>query len=99
MIRTLAVTVFALTAFSFDALCATTGFHSYQIVLYQPDSVLQSPIPSVKAAAAYEKGRERVCTDFFASTKTPEQLDIVVGMKPSKGVRVWFVSSTRSASA
>ncbi len=77
--------------------CATSGFHSYLIVLYQPDEVLRVRLPSIEGLAAYEKRLDKVCSDFFAGAKTAERLDIVVGIKPGKKVRVWFVSSSRRA--
>jgi hypothetical protein len=97
MTRAWVLASIAFFAFVVDGHCATaTGFHSYQIVLYQPDSVLQARVPSVEALAAYEKRLDKVCTDFFAGAKTRERLDIVVGLKPGKRVRVWFVSSSRA---
>jgi hypothetical protein len=75
---------------------AAAGFKTGPVVLYQPDKLLTERLGSTKGLAAYIKRIEGACTAFFASEKTPEQLDIVVGLKPRKKVRVWFVSSRRA---
>jgi hypothetical protein len=97
MTRTCSLVTITLVALAARALCAITGFRAYQFVLYQPESVFHVRVPSVDALAAYEKRLDKVCTAFFAGSKTPELLDIVVGLKPGKKVRVWFVSSRRPA--
>src|SRR5262249_18333406 len=71
------------------------GFSWDSMVLYQPDEDLRSRIDA-EGLAAYCKQLEKVCTNYFVSEKTPERLDIVVGLKPFRKVRVWFVSSRRS---
>lgn len=76
---------------------ASTGFKWESTVLYQPDEPLRARIPSVEDLAAYMKRLEKSCTEFFAGAATPERLDIVVGLKPRRRVRVWFISSTRSS--
>lgn len=73
------------------------GFKMDSTVLYQPDAPLRARLGSTEDLAAYIKRIDAVCTAFFASEKTPEQLDIVIGLKPQKKVRVWFVSSRRSS--
>jgi hypothetical protein len=77
-------------------LLAAQGFHWDSSVLYQPDEPLRARLSSVEELAAYMKRLDAVCAAFFASEKTPERLDIVVGLKPQKKVKVWFVSSRRS---
>jgi hypothetical protein len=72
-----------------------TGFRFESTVLYQPDEPLRARLGSAEELAAYIKRIEDACMAFFASEKTPERLDIVVGLKPEKKVRVWFVSSRR----
>jgi hypothetical protein len=76
---------------------AAQGFYWTSSVLYQPDDDLRTRLSSAEELAAYMKRIDAVCTAFFASEKTPEQLDIVVGLKPQKKVRVWFVSSRRTS--
>jgi hypothetical protein len=73
------------------------GFKMDSIGLYQPDAPLRARLGSAEDLAAYVKRIVAACTAFFASETTPEQLDIVVGLKPQKKVRVWFVSSKRSS--
>jgi hypothetical protein len=73
------------------------GFKSGSVVLYQPDAPLSARLSSDAELASYIKRLEAACTAFFASENAPEQLDVVVGLKPAKKVRVWFVSSRRSS--
>jgi hypothetical protein len=84
-------------ALAASADAAPQGFKSGSVVLYQPDAPLSARLSSDAELAAYIKRLEAACTTFFASENTPEQLDIVVGLKPQKKVRVWFVSSRRSS--
>ena len=72
------------------------GFLFESTVLYQPDEPLRARLGSAEDLVAYNKRIDAACTAFFASEKTPERLDIVVGLKPEKKVKVWFVSSRRS---
>jgi hypothetical protein len=74
-----------------------TGFQFGSTVLYQPDEPLRARLGSADELAAYIKRLDAACTAFFVSEKTPERLDIVVGLKPEKKVRVWFVSSRRNS--
>ena len=76
---------------------AAAGFKMDSTVLYQPDAPLRARLGSAEDLAAYVKRIDAACTAFFASENTPEQLDIVVGLKPQKKVKVWFVSSRRSS--
>jgi hypothetical protein len=76
---------------------AAGSFKWDSTVLYQPDQPLRKRLGSAEELAAYMKRLDAACSAFFASEKTPEQLDIVVGLKPPKKVRVWFVSSRRSS--
>src|ERR1700719_2129174 len=76
---------------------AAQGFHWNSSVFYQPDEPLRARGVDAKALVAYCKQLEKVCTDSFASDTTAEQLDIVVGLKPGRKSRVWFVSSRRSS--
>jgi hypothetical protein len=84
-------------ALAANADAAPQGFKSGSVVLYQPDAPLSARLSSDAELASYIKRIFAVCTAFFASEKTPEELDIVVGLKPEKKVRVWFVSSRRSS--
>jgi hypothetical protein len=84
-------------ALAANADAAPQGFKAGSVVLYQPDAPLSARLSSDAELASYIKRLEAACTTFFASENTPEQLDIVVGLKPQKKVRVWFVSSRRSS--
>jgi|GEM_PF-824097 len=59
---------------------------------YMPDAELGRRV-TVPELTGYIKKLEAECTGFFASTNTPENLDIVVAVKPGKVSRVWFISS------
>jgi len=76
---------------------AAQGFHWDSSVFYQPDEPLRARGVEAKGLVAYFRQLEKVCIDAFASETTPEQLDIVVGLKPRRKVRVWIVSSRRSS--
>ena len=78
------------------AFAAARGFSWDSMVLYQPDEDLRARVEA-EGLAAYCKQLERVCTNYFASETTPERLDIVVGLKPGRKSRVWFVSTRRSS--
>ncbi len=73
---------------------AAKGFATENLVLYQPNDVLQARVSSVQNLAAYVKEIERVCQAFFADTAIPESLNIVVAIRPDKTSKVWFISST-----
>ena len=73
---------------------AAKGFSSDNLVLYQPNDVLQARVPSVAKLAAYVKEIERVCQAFFAESTTPESLNLVIAVRPDKTSKVWFISST-----
>jgi hypothetical protein len=91
--------IFTLLAASSPVLALDTaeGFETDHVVLYQPDEVMQARLGAVADLANYVKQLQAVCTEFFATTKTPETLHIVVAVRPGKRARVWFVSSTRPA--
>jgi hypothetical protein len=93
--RTVHVFALCLLLTSSASAAGISGFKSGAIVLYQPDARLNERLGSTEDLAAYIKRIDTACTAFFASEKTPEQLDIVIGLKPEKKVRVWFVSSRR----
>ena len=84
----------ALTA---DIRCAT-HFERDPVFLYQPDAPLRARLSSAQNLAAHIQRLQAVGTAFFASEQTPETLDVVVGLKPGKKVKVWFVSSRRNSS-
>jgi hypothetical protein len=77
------------------ALGTAEGFETDGIVLYQSDEVMGTRIGAVADLANYVKQLQAVSTEFFATTKTPETLHIVVAVRPGKRARVWFISSTR----
>jgi len=76
------------------ALDTTKGFQTANIALYQPNDVLQARTRSVEDLAAYIKQIQAVCTEFYANDTKPENLHIVVAVRPGKRSRVWFISST-----
>jgi hypothetical protein len=88
-----AIPITAAQEFNFKG--PATGFQTSNIVLYQANADLEVRIPSADALADYIKKLQAVATDFFASDKTPENLDIVIVVKPGKKARAWFVSSIR----
>jgi hypothetical protein len=49
---------------------------------------------TVLDCALYIKQLQAVCTNFFAQATIPEDLDIVVIVKPAGHSRVWFISSS-----
>lgn len=74
-----------------------TAFNLESTVLYQPDEPLRARLDSAEQLAAHIKRLIDVCTAFFVSEKTPERLDIIVGLKPERKVKVWFISSIRAS--
>jgi hypothetical protein len=93
------LTLFACLAFSSAgfALDAAKGFTTDNIVLYQPDEVLQARLGSIADLASYIKGLQAACAEFFADTGKPETLHIVVAVRPGKRSKVWFISSVLPA--
>jgi hypothetical protein len=77
------------------ALAAPPGFETQNIVLYQPNDVLEERLPDVTKLADYIKRLQDVCQKFFAATTSPETLDIVVAVRPGRQSRIWFVSSVQ----
>jgi hypothetical protein len=87
----------AICSLAISALAAARGFKWDSMVLYQPDDPLRARGVEAQGLSAYCKQLENVCTTFFASETTPERLDIVVGLKPGRKSRVWFISSRRTS--
>jgi hypothetical protein len=69
------------------------GFETDKLVLYQPNEILQARVGAVEEFSTYIKQLQTVCSEFFATNKTPETLHVVVAVRPGKGARVWFISS------
>lgn len=67
------------------------------VFLYQPDAPLRDRLASAEDLVAHIQRLKTVGTAFFASEQNPEILDVVVGVKPGKKVRVWLISSRRSS--
>jgi hypothetical protein len=65
------------------------------IVLYQPDAVLQERMGDVQPLAAYLKKIQEICDASF-TTEEREGVDVVVVLKPGSQSRVWFVSSLKT---
>lgn len=76
---------------------SATLFETDPIFLYQPDAPLRARLGSADDLVAYIKRIQAAGRTFFASEQTPETLDVVVGVKPGKKVRVWLVSSRRTS--
>lgn len=74
---------------------SSDSFKTINVVLYQPDSVLQERLSGAETLATYMKSIQAVCSTFFADQRSPETLDVVVAIKPSNRARAWFVSSSR----
>jgi hypothetical protein len=67
------------------------------VYLYQPDAQMRARLGSAEGLVAHIKRLKAAGAAFFASEQTPESLDVVVGVKPGKKVKVWFVSSRRGS--
>jgi hypothetical protein len=80
-------------AFALDTL---EGCESYHVVLYQPEEVVQARVGTVADLTNYIEQLRAVCSEFFATTRTPETLNIVVAVRPGKRARIWLMSSTQS---
>src|SRR5437868_3763259 len=91
--------IFALLAASSPglALGPAEGFEIDHFVFYLPEEIMEARIGSEGDFVNYGKQLRAICTEFFATTKTPETLHIVVVVRPGKRARVWFISSTRPA--
>ena len=87
----------ALTVCISSVFSAAKGFSWDSTVFYQPDEPVRARGVEAQGLVAYSRQLEKVCTNYFASETTPERLDIVVGLKPGRKSRVWFVSSRRSS--
>src|SRR5262245_12116100 len=94
LFRILSFLTLSLSAFAADA---PKGFETDNVVLYQPNEVLEARLAAVDDLAGYIKKLQAVCTEFFATAATPETLNVVVAVRPGKRSRVWLVSSTRPA--
>jgi hypothetical protein len=91
------ISVSALTVLLAPSAHSETHFERDPVLLYQPDAPLQARLSSAGELADYILRLQKVGTAFFASEQTPETLDVVVGLKPGKKVRIWFVSSRRNS--
>ena len=85
-----------LTVSVIAAQAAATGYQLEQLVLYQSGDVIEERVQDTSKLTDYIKRLEDVCQKFFATTTTPETLDIVVAVRPARQVRIWFVSSRQS---
>jgi hypothetical protein len=88
-----------LTSFAVLALDPPTGFATASIHIgYLSQQVFGERV-SVPDVSDYIKRLQAVCSEFFAQTTIPEDLSIVVVVKPGKRSKVWFVSSRAPASS
>jgi TonB family protein len=69
------------------------GFETTNIVLYQPDDVIQKRLPGTGHLAAYLEKIQRATEQFFAQTHAPGSLQIVVAIRPGGKSRVWLTGS------
>jgi hypothetical protein len=69
------------------------GFRVVNLVLYQSQEVLQQRA-HVEALSVFLKQLEGACEEYFGNDTTPQNLDIVVVIKPGRRFRIWFVAST-----
>ena len=97
--KTFAISVLAplLTSFSVLALDGAKGFETASVnigYLRQKDFGARVTVNDI---AAYIKRLQAVCDEFFAQATTPEDLSIIVAIKPTGHSRVWFVSSRTPA--
>ena len=93
----LSVIILLLTSFAALALDTAKGFETASVnigYLRQEDFGKRV---AVKDIAAYIKRLQAICGEFFAQTATPEDLSILVAIKPTGRSRVWFVSSRTPA--
>jgi hypothetical protein len=72
------------------------AFQTLEVVLYQPDEVLERRVGDVAELAAYVERLQAECSAYFSGADMPEALDIVVAVRPPRASRVWLVSATRS---
>jgi hypothetical protein len=79
------------------SLRSATHFERDIVYLYQPDAELRTRLSSAEDLAAHIKRLQAAGTSFFASEQRRESLDVVVGVKPGKRVKIWFISSRRSS--
>jgi hypothetical protein len=88
-----------LTSFASLALDPQMGFATASIHIgYMSQEALGERV-SVHDLGDYIKRLQAVCSQFFAQTTIPEDLSIVVAVKPGKRSKVWFVSSRAPASS
>lgn len=91
------VSTTAAQEFTFKA--PAKGFEVAHVVLYQPNDVLVARMPSVQDLGQYIIELEKILTAHFRDAKTPEAIDVVIGLRPGNLVKVWFISSIRDGNA
>ena len=77
--------IFTLLAASSPVLALGTaeGFETDHFVFYLPEEVMEARVGSVGDFVNYAKQLQSIWTEFFATTKTPETLHIVVAVRPA----------------
>src|SRR5688572_28028433 len=74
---------------------APKGFATESVNIgYLPESALAERV-KVEDLAEYLKKLQATCTEFFADTTTPENLDVVTAVTPRGQTRVWLVSARK----
>jgi hypothetical protein len=88
-----------LTSFALLAIDPPKGFATASVHIGYLSQQAFAERVSVRDLADYTKRLQAVCSQFFAQTTIPEDLSIVVAVKPGKRSKVWFVSSRAPASS
>lgn len=70
-----------------------SGFETTNIVLYQPDDVLEKRLPGAGHLAAYIEKFQVTAASMLAKETTPDTLVIVVAVRPEGTSRVWLMGS------
>ncbi len=81
--------------FKFDIV--RSGFETTNIVLYQPDDVVQKRLPGAGHLAAYLEKLQTTVSETFAETTRADTLDVVVAVRPGGKSRVWLSGSNLDA--
>lgn len=85
--------------FSFGPVDVSFGFGLTKVATYQAGDVLLRRMPPKPDLQAYLNGLTAVAHRFFVGEPKPENLDIIVMLRPGRRSRVWLRSSRRSGAA
>jgi TonB family protein len=90
-----AVASTAAQEFNFGPIDVTNGFHIGRVVVYQTGDVLLRRMPPEGAVQSYITAMVAVAHRFLVGDPQPENLDLVVVIRPGGRSRVWFHSTAR----